>query len=141
MLAFAWNTWRDRPAGPLSGLRRVLPWCALAALLAALLAGCSGSDKDHDREQTQAELARIGDLRHVPGTTVFIANLSFTLRNYGELASVSFSIAPRPGTYSKPLAVRVDKSWLDRRGAWQSGSGRLELPVFGCTPPTSTTCA
>lgn len=106
----------------------------LAVWCSTLLLACSGSD-DEDGDQggmkTQAELADIGDLRHVPGTTVFISTVSFTLRNYGELAGVSYSITPRPGSYAKPIAVSFDKSWLDRRGAWQSGSERLELPVFG----------
>lgn len=116
-----------------TSLLRPLLWIVLAALLAA----CSAreDDKDdrggEDDKRTQAELALIGDLRHAPGTTVFVANLSFSLRNYADLASISYSIAPRPGSHSKPLAVSFGKSWLDRRGAWQSGSGRLELPVFG----------
>lgn len=105
----------------------------LAVLFCALSAACSSGDEDGGGAgvQTQAALAKIANLRHVPGTTVFISTLSFDLRNYGELASVSYSITPRPGTYAKPLAVGFDKSWLDRRGAWQSGSERLELPVFG----------
>lgn len=118
------------PSSLLSGLRRGLLWIGLAAVLAA----CSGrEDEDDDAGdgRTQAELARIGELRHAPGTTVFIAHLGFELRNYADLASVSYSIAPRPGTHAKPLSVSFDKSWLDRRGAWQAGSGRLDLPVFG----------
>ena len=130
MLTFLRRAHHHGPSGLLSGLRHTLLGIALASLLAA----CSGrDDKDDDPAggQTQAELARIGELRHVPGTTVFISQLGFGLRNYADLASVSYSIAPRPGTHSKPLSVSFDKSWLDRRGAWQAGSGRLDLTVFG----------
>ncbi|WP_313032805.1 aryl-sulfate sulfotransferase [Massilia alkalitolerans] len=113
-------------------LRRLL-WIVLATPLAA----CSPREDEQDaggdkgEKRTQAEQALIGELRHAPGATVFIAHLSFSLRNYADLAGISYSVAPRPGSHSKPLAVSFDKSWLDRRGAWQSGSGRLELPVFG----------
>lgn len=128
MLTFLSNAPRHRPGGlPYDLLRRLL-WIGLATLLAA----CSGREEDGEGERrTQAELALIGELRHAPGATVFVSTLSFGLRNYADLASVSYSIAPRPGTWSKPLAVSFDKSWLDRRGAWHAGSGRLELPVFG----------
>lgn len=106
----------------------LLLWTALALGLAA----CSGSkDNDNQDKRTQAERADIGELRHAPGATVFIARLGFSLRNYDELAGIDYSIAPRPGSFSKPLAVSFDKSWLDRRGAWHPGLQRLELPVFG----------
>ena len=77
-------------------LQRLL-WIILATLLAA----CSGREDEQDEQsgKTQAERALIGDLRHAPGTTVFIANLGFSLRNYADLAAVSYSIAPRPGTW------------------------------------------
>ncbi|MCC2955264.1 aryl-sulfate sulfotransferase N-terminal domain-containing protein [Massilia sp. IC2-477] len=109
----------------------MLAWLS-TALLATLLAACRGSDdEDKPDRRSQAERAGIGELRSAPGATVFVANLSFSLRNYGDLTAIAYSIEPRAGTWSKPLAVSVDKSWLDRRGAYQSGSARLELPVFG----------
>jgi hypothetical protein len=101
----------------------------LGIALALGLAACGGVKKDEDEKKTQAEQADIGELRHVQGLTVFVATLSFKLNNYQDLTGLAYSIAPRSGSLSKPLAVSIDKSWLDRRNAWQSG--RLELPVFG----------
>ena len=106
-------------------LRRGLPALALAALASA----CGG--RHADEKKPQAEQAAIGELRYTPGITPFVASLGFNLRNYQDLESLAWVVEPRPGTYSKPLAVTYDKSWLDRRGAWQSTSRRLEVPVFG----------
>ncbi|GAB3378766.1 aryl-sulfate sulfotransferase [Massilia agri] len=106
--------------------------CAFA--LALILSACSGRDKDEDedgRQETQAELARIGEVRQAPGITVFVSHLSFNLANYGDLASVAYTVVPRPGTASGALAVSFERSWLDRRRAWDPNGRRLELPVFG----------
>jgi hypothetical protein len=132
MQTHLWNSLPDL----LSGLRRKLLWIASAAILATVLAtslaACGGSeDKGAEDQQTQAEQARIGDARSIRGDTVFVARLNFSLRNYDDLASLAYSITPRPGTYSKPLSVSIDKSWLDRRGAYNALGNRLELPVFG----------
>lgn len=110
-----------------------LAWIPTLAL-ALFLSACGGRDKDKDEDdhhQTQAEQARIGDVRQAPGATVFVANVSFGLANYADLAGVAYTVAPRPGTLSRPLAVSFERSWLDRRGAWDANARRLELPVFG----------
>lgn len=102
--------------------------------LALFLSACGGRDKEEDEDghqQTQAELARIGEVRQAPGITVFVSHLSFNLANYGDLASVAYTVAARPGTASGALAVSFERSWLDRRGAWDPNGRRLELPVFG----------
>ena len=116
-----------------NNLRHPLRHCLSLLLWAVLgLSACSGSKDDDDgAARSQAEQAAIGNVRHVQGSTVFIANLSFSLRNYDELASVAYSILPLPGSLSKPLAVSFDKAWLDRRGAYRGAEQRLELPVFG----------
>jgi arylsulfate sulfotransferase len=100
----------------------------LKLLCITLALSACGGRKDDD--QTQARRSGIGQVRQDAGTSVFVARLSFDLRNYPDLASVAYTITPRPGSYSRPLAVTFDKTWLDRRQAYASGS-RLELPVFG----------
>lgn len=118
---------RDTLRQPMRRFLALLLWAALAIGLGA----CSGKDDEEEDKRSQAERAGIGNLRHVQGSTVFIANLGFSLRNYDDLAGIAYSIAPRPGTHSRPLAVSIDKSWLERRGAYRAAEGRLELPVFG----------
>lgn len=121
---------RRVPPACLGPLQRGLTRCLLALVLVALVTACGGRDDDEDKKP-QAERARIGELRHGPGLTPFVASLGFNLRNYQDLASLAWVVTPRPGTHSKPLAVTYDKSWLDRRAAWHAGSARLEVPIFG----------
>jgi len=117
----------------------IQPWvrraaCLLATLgLALALSACGGRDKDDDEDghKTQAELGKIGEVRQAPGVTVFAADLSFSLANYGDLAGIAYTVVPRPGSASKPLAVSVERSWLDRRGSYDANGRRLSLPVFG----------
>lgn len=112
--------------------RRILasPFALFVLILALCLSACSGKDDDEPR-RTQAEQAGIGEVRQAPGVTVFVAQISFRLANYGDLAGVAYTVAPRPDSASKPLAVSFERSWLDRRGAWDAAAKRLALPVFG----------
>lgn len=103
----------------------------LPLLFALVLSGCHGRDDDENEHRTQAEQAEIGEVRQAPGVTVFIADLSFRLANYSDLASVAYSVTPLPGTASRPLAASYERSWLDRRGAYDSNARRLAIPLIG----------
>ena len=78
-----------------TGLIRLL-WFGLTLGLALGLAACGGRKDDDEDKKSRAEQAEIGDVRHVQGSTVFVANLSFNLRNYDDLASLAYSITPGP---------------------------------------------
>lgn len=98
-------------------------------LLACLLAtGCSRLTEE---DATQAEAAHVSVATQTPGVTPFIANLALGLDDFANLDSVSFTATPKPGTYSKPLALTHTRAWLERRGAWSAAGKRLAFPVFG----------
>lgn len=99
----------------------------LAALSSALLTGC-GDDDDDD---TQADRAHVTVVEHTPGSTPFIRTLVLGMERVDDLTRVSYSIAPKPGTHSKPVAVTYERAWLDRRNAYVAAARRLALPVFG----------
>ena len=103
--------------------RNVLP-----LVLCLLLAACGGSD---DEPRSQAEAARAGVAGQAPGATPFVATLSLSLEEFTHLASVSYTITPRPGTYSKPMTATYTRAWLERSGAWRAAEKRLAVPVFG----------
>lgn len=100
----------------------------LPLLLCLLLAACSKSE-DEPRNQAEAARARIVD--QAPGATPFVANLSLSLEEFTHLASVSFTIAAKPGTYSRPMSATYTRAWLERSGAWRPAEKRLVFPVFG----------
>ena len=94
-------------------------------LMAVLLSAC-GSD-----DETQAERAGIGAVAQAAGATPFVAQLSHSLDNFAHLDSVHYTIAARPGSYSRPVAVTYDRAWLGRRAAWDASGKRIAFPVFG----------
>src|SRR5205823_1297114 len=53
------------------------------------------------------------------------------MERFGDLAKVFYTIAPKAGTRSKPVAVSMDHAWLERRQAYSGADKRLVLPVFG----------
>jgi len=91
-----------------------------------LLAACSHSDDD-----TQAEEARVRVVGQAPGSTPFVANLTLSLDDFAHLSSVSYTIAARPGTFSKPMSTTFTRAWIERTGAWRAADRRLVIPVFG----------
>jgi len=93
---------------------------------ACLLAtACSKLDED------QAEQADVALSAQTPGPTPFIANLALRMRDIDDLEKIVFTVAPRPGTYSRPVAVTYTRAWLDRNGAWHGADKRLAFAVFG----------
>jgi arylsulfate sulfotransferase len=97
----------------------------LACLLAASCSRLTGED------DTQAEAARVTVVNQVPGVTPFVANLALGLDDFANLDSVSYTIAAKPGTFSKPVAVTYSRAWFERRGAWNAAAKRLSFAVFG----------
>ena len=96
-------------------------------LMTALLAACGGKDDD----KSQAERAGIGAIAQAAGSTPFVAQLSYSLDDFAHVDSVHYTIAGRPGSYSRPVSVTYDRAWLGRRAAWDGASRRIAFPVFG----------
>lgn len=93
-----------------------------------LLAACSSG---HDDEDTLAARAHIALAAQAPGVTPFIHTLTLDLAQFDALTSIAYTIEPRPGTRSKPVAVTYERAWLERRNAYAAAARRLALPVFG----------
>ena len=98
-------------------------------LLACLLAAACNRLAEED--ETHAEAAHVSVVEQVPGPTPFIVNLALRLDDIANLDSVSYTIAPRPGTFSKPVNVTYTRARFERTGAWNAAGKRLSLTVFG----------
>lgn len=96
-------------------------------LASLLLAGCNGSSNP----PVSAQARQASMVAQQAGVTPFIATLTLQVERYGELASAGFTIAPKPGTYSRPVSVDYEKSWFERTRAFNAASGQLAITVFG----------
>lgn len=103
-------------------LSRTFLWLALL-----MLAACGRFGND----DPLAERANITIVAHAPGSTPFIRTLTIGMEHFGDLTKVSYTIVPKPGTQSKPVAVTMERAWLERRQAYAGADKRLVLPVFG----------
>jgi arylsulfate sulfotransferase len=101
---------------------------ALSLLACLMLAACGGSDH---HAQPQAEAARVGVAGQAAGVMPFVADISLAVEDITNLESVSFTIAAKPGSYSKPMSATYTRAWIDRTGAWRAAEKRLVLPVYG----------
>jgi arylsulfate sulfotransferase len=68
---------------------------------------------------------------HTPGVTPFISNLSLTASNTTVLKSIQFTIAPKPGSVTRPLSGTYANYYLVNRGFENPQTGEITLPVYG----------
>jgi arylsulfate sulfotransferase len=68
---------------------------------------------------------------HTPGVTPFISNLSLTASNTTDLKSIQFTIAPKPGSVTRPLSGTYANYYLVNRGFENPQTGEIMLPVYG----------
>jgi arylsulfate sulfotransferase len=113
--------------------RRVVLQVALVLTLSLAMFGCSrGMDPGNSTpaakqwEALQSDVAVVGT---TPGVTPFIASVQFVGQSIADVDAVTFTIAPRPNTVSKPVSVTWGRSALSSDGYLQGGS--ITLPVFG----------
>jgi arylsulfate sulfotransferase len=106
-------------------LRRYF-WLACGMLLVA----CSRSDPEV-KPIALAESAQVRVVGQAQGITPFIAEVTLVLEHFTDLKSISYSIAPKAGTFSKPVSVTFDKTWLVGPGRYDSARKRFSFPVFG----------
>lgn len=95
-------------------------------LSACLLAAACSRLHEDDAEQADVAVAEQG-----AGPTPFIANVALRMRDIDDLDRVAFTVTPKPGTFSRPVAVTYTRAWLERNGAWRAADRRLGFAVFG----------
>jgi arylsulfate sulfotransferase len=100
-------------------------------LACMFLVACGRGNADGDKPVNLAEAAQLGVVGQVQGSTPFIGEVTLVLEHFADLTSISYSIAPKAGTFSKPVAATFDKAWLGRQGRYDSVGKRFSFPVFG----------
>ena len=102
----------------------------LAFSLGIAICGCSkrNSAVVHSTP-TEAQESDIVIGPTTPGVSPFIATVEFEGQSVSDVTAITFNIAPKPNTVSKPVSVTWDKSALVADGYLETGS--IQLPVFG----------
>jgi hypothetical protein len=104
---------------------RFLRYAGLCLFL-VLAASCGGSDSSQD-----ALLGQVSIASQAPGPTPFIAHVGLVIERPDRVRSVSYTIAPKPGTVSRPVSVTYGSAYLARRQLLDTAGKHLDLPVFG----------
>ena len=66
-----------------------------------------------------------------PGVTPFINQLTLVASDTTVLSSVQFTIAPKPGSVTRPLSGTYSSDYLSSRGYLLPATGQIFLPVYG----------
>ncbi len=80
---------------------------------------------------TQADDTTITIDSQTPGVTPFINQLSLTASDTSVIKSIQFTIAPKPGSVTRPLSGTYSNSYLAERGYLLPGTGEIFVPVYG----------
>jgi len=78
---------------------------------------------------TQADETTITIEAETPGTTPFIHQLALTASDTSVVKSIRFTIAPKPGSVTRPLSGTYAKEYLVARGFLQGDE--IFIPVYG----------
>ena len=113
--------------------------CASIVLAASGLAACGSSDDPPTsagqqlapQVGTQATLSAFQVLGVAPGPTPFISLVELSGAEVENLTNIQFTIAPRPGSVSKPVHVTYGMGMLLSEGRVSAEQGQITLPVFG----------
>src|SRR5438105_4342575 len=85
----------------------------------------------HLAAASQADSTTITITGHTAGATPFISKLTLTASDTTVLKSIEFTIAPKPGSVTRPLSATYSHDDLVSRGDIQPQNGTIFLPVYG----------
>lgn len=97
--------------------------------IACLVVALSIAPISHIALATQADDTTVTIAGQTPGVTPFISQLTLDASNTSVIKSVRFSIAPKPGSVTRPLSGSYSNGYLAERGYLNAGTGQIFLPV------------
>lgn len=92
-------------------------------------AGMRRLKPQHHVDSLTTGAAIIGN--QTPGPTPFIVQINATVNPITSLATVGFSVAPKPGSVTRPIAASYSSSYLRSRNYLDPMTGNVVVPVFG----------
>ncbi len=95
----------------------------IGAIVLALLLRNTGAD--------QAGTTTVSVTGQTAGASPFISILTLSISDASTLKNIQFTVAPKPGSVTRPLSATYPASYLASRGYLNSQTGQIILPVFG----------
>jgi hypothetical protein len=80
---------------------------------------------------SQADDTTITINGHTAGMTPFISNVHLTASDASVIKEIQFTIAPKPGSVTRPLSGTYANYYLVNRGFENLQTGEITLPVYG----------
>jgi arylsulfate sulfotransferase len=112
----------NTPLSSFRALSRRLPkWLAVAAVLGAAWLPLSA----------QATENPVSIVSFGPGKTPFINLVQTKMQDTSLLDHVQFTVAPKPGSVTRPVSAIYSADYLTRRGHLNASTGGITVPVFG----------
>jgi hypothetical protein len=105
--------------------RRFIKTCSLITVGALFMVF------SHFAGTSEADHTTITITRQTAGATPFISNLTLVANNTSVLKSIQFTIAPKPGSVTRPLSGTYSNNYLVSRGFENPQAGQIVLPVYG----------
>ena len=95
-----------------------------AAVLAALLGGCGGSD-----DPSLAQTSGVQVSAATAASSPFIGHVRLVNASVQDIASVAVTVEPKSGATAAPAHYTYQSSYIARRGWADAAQGQLALPV------------
>ncbi|HTX75471.1 MAG TPA: aryl-sulfate sulfotransferase [Terracidiphilus sp.] len=103
--------------------------CSLGVAICGCSRGAAAGGSTQSSSGAEAQQSNIQIDGNQPGVTPFIASVGLVGQNVPDVVAVTFNIAPKPNTVSKPVNVTWTRAALASGGYLQPGA--INLPVFG----------
>src|SRR5689334_809200 len=94
-----------------------------------LLAAIVLTSLAHFGSATQADDTIISIGNKIAGATPFLSQVTLEVSNIAVLKTIRFTIAPKPGSFTRPLSATYSTAYLTERGDITNGT--IYLPVYG----------
>ncbi|HJU10995.1 MAG TPA: aryl-sulfate sulfotransferase [Candidatus Binataceae bacterium] len=88
---------------------------------------------------TQADDTTITITGNTPGSSPFISQVNLIASDTSVIKSIKFTIAPKPGSVTRPLSATYSNAYLTDRGDMPPGTEQIFLPIYGLYSDYSNT--
>lgn len=95
------------------------------------LSGCNGESNSKTMAErlnyNPAEQAMENDI----SPSIFVSAIDLSGLSGADIKSISFTIKPKDGAFSKPVSATYKKEYLSRNSLYDSTIEKIQIPVFG----------